>query len=67
MKEKTIDLTKIEGEGDFPCPECGAVIAPEDESNKIYQILDAKVSKTTLESLTLECLKCKTKIKLIGF
>jgi len=24
------DLTKIDGDGDFPCPRCGIVISPED-------------------------------------
>lgn len=63
---KEIDLRKIEGEGDFPCPECGNVLSPEDELNKSYQILKVEVWKEQLKALILKC-KCGTEIRLVGF
>ena len=39
----TIDLTKINGEGDFTCPTCGTIISPEDQSDEVYNILETKV------------------------
>lgn len=63
----TIDLARIEGKGDFPCPNCGAVISPEDETDNIYTIVDTKVSGSSLEELTLQCNKCGSKIRLVGF
>jgi len=37
-----IDLRKIEGEGEFPCPNCGNIISPNDYSELTYCILDVK-------------------------
>ena len=65
--EYTIDLTKIDGDGAFPCPKCGTVISPDDESDTTYEIVDTKVSGDDLESLMLTCKKCGTTIKLVGF
>jgi hypothetical protein len=41
----TIDLTKIGGSGDFPCPRCGTTISPDDCTEEVYQILEPKVSR----------------------
>jgi hypothetical protein len=62
-----IDLTKLQGEGDFPCPGCGVTISPEDETEEIYVILDTKISGDDLEELIIKCNRCKTKIRLTGF
>lgn len=62
-----IDLTKIEGEGDFPCPKCGVIISPDDETEKVYTILETKVRNETLEELVILCNQCESKIRLIGF
>lgn len=62
-----VDLTELHGEGDFPCPNCGAVISPEDETEDVYMILDTKVSGDTLEELVIQCNQCKSKIRLVGF
>ena len=65
-----IDLTKIEGEGDFPCPHCGTAISPEDESETNYTILDTKYrgeSLEKLEELTIQCNSCHSKIRIVGF
>jgi len=63
----TIDLTKIDGDGAFPCPKCGTLISPEDETEEIYQIVETKVNDDELAELTLICNSCRTKIKLVGF
>ena len=54
----TIDLTQIDGDGSFPCPKCGTVISPEDETEQVYKIVDTKVVK---------CGECGSNIKLTGF
>jgi len=63
----TIDLARIDGNGDFPCPQCGVMISPEDTSETVYTIVDTRVNGESLEELTIQCNKCGTKIRLIGF
>jgi len=62
-----LDLTKIDGNGDFPCPNCGVTISPEDESEDVYIILEEKVRNDTLEELVIQCNKCSSRIRLTGF
>ena len=62
-----VDITQIEGDGDFPCPKCGATISPDDESETVYKIIDTKVKKESLEELVLMCNNCESRIRLIGF
>lgn len=62
-----IDLTKIDGDGTFPCPKCGTMISPEDESEEAYTILETKVKNDELAELVLACNACGSKIKLTGF
>jgi predicted RNA-binding Zn-ribbon protein involved in translation (DUF1610 family) len=63
----TIDLTKIDGDGAFPCPRCGTMISPDDESEEVYQIVETKVKNDELAELILTCSKCGSTIKLVGF
>ncbi|MEM3823923.1 MAG: hypothetical protein QXH87_03235 [Candidatus Bathyarchaeia archaeon] len=63
----TVDLTKIDGDGAFPCPKCGVIISPDDETDEIYQIIETKVEGTELAELILQCNKCGTTIRLVGF
>ena len=63
----TIDLTKIDGDGAFPCPKCGVIISPDDETEEVYQILETKVKGDELSELILMCNKCKSTIRLVGF
>jgi len=63
----TVDLTKIDGDGAFPCPKCGAIISPDDESEEVYTILETKVKDDKLAELILMCKKCGSKIRLVGF
>ena len=72
-KEKrvyVIDLRRIEGIGDFPCPHkgCGSTIDPDILSS--YEQLDPKYSekdKTVLEEMNIRCKKCRSKIRIVGF
>jgi len=64
---QTIDLTQIDGDGSFPCPKCGTVISPEDESEEVYKIVATKVINDELVELTITCSTCKTHMKLTGF
>jgi predicted RNA-binding Zn-ribbon protein involved in translation (DUF1610 family) len=63
----TIDLTKIDGDGSFPCPKCGTIISPEDETEKIYKIVHTKVINDVLVELIVMCGNCGSNIKLTGF
>ena len=63
----TIDLTKIDGDGAFSCPKCGALISPDDESEETYHIVETKVKNDELAELLLTCKKCGTTIRLTGF
>jgi len=62
-----VDITQIDGEGDFPCPKCGVVISPDDETETVYKIIDTRVRNQSLEELVLLCNKCGSKIRLVGF
>jgi len=62
-----IDLTKIDGDGAFPCPKCGTTISPDDETEEFYQIVETKVRNDELAELVLMCNKCGSTIKLVGF
>lgn len=63
-----IDLTKIEGDGDFPCPCCGVVISPEDETENAYAIQEVKMQEDEqLEKLVIRCNGCRSVIHIIGF
>ncbi|MDH5623728.1 MAG: hypothetical protein OEY39_04600 [Candidatus Bathyarchaeota archaeon] len=62
-----VDLTKIQGDGDFPCPNCGVIISPEDETEDVYRILETKVKGETLEELVIQCNNCGSRIRLVGF
>ena len=62
-----IDLTKIDGDGDFPCPKCGQKISPEDETEEVYTIIEEKIRNNNLIALIIQCNSCSSKITLTGF
>ena len=62
-----LDLTKIDGNGDFSCPTCGVTISPEDETENVYTILEEKVRNDALEELVIQCNACTSQICLTGF
>jgi hypothetical protein len=61
------DLQKVKGEGSFPCPKCGAIIDPADETEEVYTVSGIELRNDKLSALILTCIRCGTKIKLIGF
>ena len=62
-----IDLTKIAGEGNFPCPRCGVSISPEDETMDTYSILGMRYEDEALKEVTIICHTCGSTIHLVGF
>jgi predicted RNA-binding Zn-ribbon protein involved in translation (DUF1610 family) len=63
-----IDLTQIEGDGDFLCPNCGTLISPDDESETTYTIQEVRMKKDEqLEELVIRCNKCQSTIHVTGF
>lgn len=67
LSSYAIDLQKIEGTGEFLCPYCGVSISPDDETEDVYSILEAKVKNNKLENLLIKCNNCLNKILLTGF
>ena len=63
----TVDLTEIEGDGSFPCPNCATMISPEDETEEVYKIVDTKIVNDELVELIITCGTCGSNIKLTGF
>jgi len=66
-KSFLIDLTALDGDGSFKCPKCGMSISPEDETEDNYKIVDTKVKNDELVELVINCGKCESSIRLIGF
>ena len=63
-----IDLTAIEGEGEFPCPTCGTIISLDDQSSVIYEIREIETSADgTLQGATIQCRRCGSMIQIEGF
>jgi len=48
LHPRALDLTKINGNGEIPCPECEATISPDDCTEEGYSVLEAKVGKNFL-------------------
>ncbi len=67
LLEYKVDLAKIEGNGDFPCPKCGAKLSPEDQTEATYSIREIKTRRDRLEELIIQCRTCETLIHLAGF
>lgn len=62
-----IDLTKLGEQGDFLCPSCKIHISPDDETEKVYTILEPEVKNNKLESLLIRCNNCTKQMLLTGF
>jgi hypothetical protein len=67
VSEYTVDLSTVEGDGSFPCPQCETAISPDDSSEENYQILDTKVDNDELSELVISCGKCGSTIRITGF
>jgi hypothetical protein len=62
-----LDLTKVDGSGDFSCPECGTAISPDDCTEDAYSILETKVNNQGLQELVIRCNTCVSQLHLTGF
>ena len=62
-----VNLLKIDGTGEFPCPKCGETISPDDETDYTYLIVEQKTRRDVLEELIIQCNQCKSLIHLTGF
>ena len=62
-----VDLSSIQGNGDFLCPKCGLRLSPDDETEDNYCLLGTTVINNILDELVIQCMCCKSKIRLIGF
>jgi len=62
-----VDLTQIDGDGDFSCPQCGIVISPDDSTEEKYSVLEPKVNKNGLKEVVIHCKNCGSHIHLTGF
>ena len=62
-----VDLNILEGAGDFPCPQCGTLISPDDWTEKVYTVLSIIVHDDDLERVIIQCGKCNSTITLDGF
>lgn len=63
-----VNLAKIEGEGDFPCPKCGTVMSPDDETESVYAVVDTIIGDDeNVECMVILCNKCNSLIRLSGF
>ena len=67
LLEYKVDLAKIDGSGDFPCPKCGAAMSPEDQTENAYSIKEIKTRRDRLEELVIQCHRCESLIHLAGF
>lgn len=67
IQSHVLDLTKIDGNGDFLCPECGNRISPDDCAEIGYSILEIKVETQSLDEVIIQCNKCAGTIHLTGF
>ncbi|XES76582.1 MAG: hypothetical protein ACBZ72_10410 [Candidatus Bathyarchaeia archaeon] len=66
-EEFVLDLTIAEGSGDFKCPKCKVTISPDDHTENVYTIREAKTKRDTLVELLIQCNKCMSIIHLTGF
>ncbi len=62
-----LDLTKMDGNGDFSCPRCASIISPDETTEKTYCIVEPKVNSRGLEEVVICCNICNSQIHLTGF
>ena len=63
----TVNLSKIHGTGDFPCPKCKSFISPDDVEEKSYKILFVTLEEETAKEILIECNTCHSRINIVGF
>lgn len=65
-KTFTIDLKKVKDpKGSFPCPKCGKVLNPSDDTDENYIIINTLMAGGKFK-ITLKCKGCNSLIKLVA-
>lgn len=67
IQSHILNLTQIDGNGEFRCPECGNRISPDDWTEEDYSILEIKMETESLDEVIIQCNACATTIHLTGF
>jgi phage terminase large subunit GpA-like protein len=67
IQSHILDLTQIDGNGEFLCPRCGNRISPDDCTEEDYSILEIKMETESLDEVIIQCNTCATTIHLTGF
>ena len=67
IQSHILDLTQIDGNGEFLCPECGNRISPDDCNEEDYSIVEIKMETENLNEVIVQCNACATSIHLTGF
>jgi transcription initiation factor IIE alpha subunit len=67
LLEYKVNLAKIDGSGDFPCPKCKVRMSPDDQTENTYSIKEIKTRRDRLEELVIQCKTCESLIHLAGF
>jgi hypothetical protein len=67
IQPRTIDLTKIEGNEDFPYSNRRVTISPEDQIESVYSVLEAKIQNMSLEELVIASNECVIDVRFVGF
>jgi len=66
-KPYMISLLETGKNGDFPCPKCGTMITPDDETEDTYKLIETGVKDNELDYVIVQCNKCNSMIKIGGF
>ena len=62
-----VDLSAIDGNGDFLCPRCGTPLSPDDNTDEAYSLVETETNNHGLQEATIQCNKCQSHIHLTGF
>ncbi len=62
-----VDMSLIDGNGDFSCPKCGIKISPDDCTDETYTIIEARVNREDLDEIVIYCNNCASQVHLVGF
>jgi len=62
-----LDLCKTSNSGDFLCPQCGTAISPDDTTEEVYSIVEAKIKDSNLDEVVICCNICASEIRIVGF
>ena len=61
-----IGLSKTSSSGVFSCPQCGTSISPDDTTEELYSIVEAKIKDSKLDEVVICCNTCTSEIRIVG-